>query len=194
MSRLRIAALVVALALVAMACGGDDNTGDDTTTTTTAAETTTTAPGATTTAASATPDDGVVDVGDTIAVHYVGTLDDGSQFDSSRERGEPLEFTVGSGQVIPGFDDAVLGLAVGDVNTVTISPDQAYGQVDPEAVIEFPIEEVPEEFRVVGSQVLLGNSLPATVIEVTADTVTIDANHPLAGQALTFEIEIVEIL
>ncbi len=194
MSRLRIAALVVALALVAMACGGDDNTGDDTTTTTTAAETTTTAPGATTTAASATPDDGVVDVGDTIAVHYVGTLDDGSQFDSSRERGEPLEFTVGSGQVIPGFDDAVLGLAVGDVNTVTISPDQAYGQVDPEAVIEFPIEEVPEEFRVVGSQVLLGNSLPATVIEVTEDTVTIDANHPLAGQALTFEIEIVEIL
>lgn len=194
MSRLRIAALVVALALVAMACGGDDNAGDDTTTTTTAAETTTTAPGATTTAASATPDDGVVDVGDTIAVHYVGTLDDGSQFDSSRERGEPLEFTVGSGQVIPGFDDAVLGLAVGDVNTVTISPDQAYGQVDPEAVIEFPIEEVPEEFRVVGSQVLLGNSLPATVIEVTEDTVTIDANHPLAGQALTFEIEIVEIL
>lgn len=193
MSRLRIAALVVALALVAMACGGDDNTGDDTTTTTTAAETTTTAPGATTTAASATPDDGVVDVGDTIAVHYVGTLDDGSQFDSSRERGEPLEFTVGSGQVIPGFDDAVLGLAVGDVNTVTISPDQAYGQVDPEAVIEFPIEEVPEEFRVVGSQVLLGNSLPATVIEVTEDTVTIDANHPLAGQALTFDVELVSI-
>ncbi|MDH3755677.1 MAG: peptidylprolyl isomerase [Acidimicrobiia bacterium] len=144
--------------------------------------------------AAGAPADGVVDVGDTVAVHYVGSLDDGSQFDSSRERDEPLEFTVGSGQVILGFDDAVLGLSVGDVNTVTIAPDQAYGEVDPEAIIDFPIDDVPEEFRVEGIQVVVGDGIPATVIAVTADTVTIDANHPLAGQALTFEIEIVEII
>jgi FKBP-type peptidyl-prolyl cis-trans isomerase 2 len=96
--------------------------------------------------------------------------------------------------VIPGFDSAVLGLEVGDINTVTIQPAEAYGEVDPEAVIEFPIADVPEEFRVEGMQVVVGNGIPATVIEVTGDTVTIDANHPLAGQALTFEIEIVQIL
>lgn len=193
MSLFRIAVFVVALGLVAAACGGDDEPGE--TTTTAAASTTTVADAApNTTAAAATPSDGVVDVGDTITVHYVGTLDDGSEFDSSRQRDEPLEFTVGSGQVIPGFDEAVLGLEVGDVNTVTIPPDQAYGEIDPEAVIDFPIEDVPEEFRVEGMQVVIGNGIPATVIGVTEDTVTIDANHPLAGQALTFEIEIVQIL
>ena len=191
MSFLRIAVFVIALALVAAACGGDDTAND---TTTTAAPETSTAAATATTVAAGAPADGVVDVGDTVAVHYVGSLDDGSQFDSSRERDEPLEFTVGSGQVILGFDDAVLGLSVGDVNTVTIAPDQAYGEVDPEAIIDFPIDDVPEEFRVEGMQVVVGNGIPATVIAVTADTVTIDANHPLAGQALTFEVEIVEII
>jgi FKBP-type peptidyl-prolyl cis-trans isomerase 2 len=164
--------VLVALVLALTACGGDDD--------------------AATTATAGGPADDVVDDGDLVAVHYTGTLDDGSEFDSSRER-EPLEFVVGSGQVIPGFDDAVRGLNIGDSTTVRIEADQAYGEPDPEAIIDFPIEDVPEEFRVEGMQVMVGNGIPATVIEVTEDTVTIDANHPLAGQALTFEIEIVEI-
>ncbi len=193
MSLPRSLIVLAALVLVMAACGGDDDTAT-TTTTADGATTTIAANGATTTtsAGASAPADDIVDVGDLVAVNYTGTLDDGSEFDSSIGR-EPLEFVVGSGQVIPGFDEAVIGLTVGDTTTVRIPPDQAYGEPDPEAIIEFPIEDVPEEFRVVGMQVLVGDGIPATVIEVTADTVTIDANHPLAGQALTFEIEIVEI-
>lgn len=174
-------------------------TAESTTTTLAAAEgEPTTTAGAdttpTTTAAGATGTvDGVVGEGSTVAVHYTGSLDDGEVFDSSLER-EPLEFTVGSGQVIAGFDDAVRGLRIGDSVVVRIEPADAYGEIDPELVLDFPIEDVPEEFRVEGMQVLLGGSTAATVITVTADTVTVDANHPLAGQALTFDIELVEIL
>jgi FKBP-type peptidyl-prolyl cis-trans isomerase 2 len=128
--------------------------------------------------------------GDSVLVHYHGTLDDGEVFDSSRER-DPLPFVVGSGGVIKGFDDAVRGLAVGDSVTVRIPPVDAYGEVDETRVFDFPIAQAPADIKV-GDRVSVGG-LPATVVEVTEETVTVDGNHELAGKALTFEIELVEI-
>ena len=123
-------------------------------------------------------------------VHYTGTLDDGTVFDSSSER-EPLGFTVGSGQMISGFDAAVNGMALGETVTVRIESADAYGEWTGELLVDVPIAQVP-------AGVAVGDSLasPAGTVVVTAvteSTVTIDANHPLAGQALTFEIELVEI-
>ena len=129
--------------------------------------------------------------GDSVEVHYTGTLDDGSEFDSSRGR-SPLAFVVGSGQVISGFDDAVRGLTVGESRTVRIEPEQAYGQPDPDLILDFPAADAPEGLAV-GDRVTLSNGAPATVIEITDDVVRIDANHELAGQALTFEVELVSI-
>ncbi len=198
-SLLRTFLVVGALALVVAACGGGDITSDTTEAPADAAgtpETTTTAAPAgdgTVTTAPAAGGDGIVGDGDTVAVDYTGTLDDGEEFDSSRDR-EPLEFTVGTGQVIAGFDEAVRGLSVGDTVTVRIEPEDAYGVTDPELILDFPIGDVPEEFRVEGVEVLLGGTTPATVIAVTADTVTVDANHPLANEALTFEITLVAIV
>jgi FKBP-type peptidyl-prolyl cis-trans isomerase 2 len=130
--------------------------------------------------------------GDKVAVHYHGTLDDGTVFDSSRER-EPLEFVIGSGQVIPGFDAAARDLELGQKKTVRMAPEEAYGGANPQLVFEVPIEEVPEPLKL-GDRVELMNGAPAVVTSVTDKIVTVDANHPLAGQALTFEIEIVSIL
>jgi FKBP-type peptidyl-prolyl cis-trans isomerase 2 len=129
--------------------------------------------------------------GDTVEVHYRGTLDDGTEFDSSEGR-EPLSFVVGSGQVIAGFDDAVRGLAVGESRTVRIEPEDAYGEYNPEAIIDFPADSAPEGLEV-GDAVTLGNGGRGTVVEVSDEFVKIDANHPLAGEALTFEIELVSI-
>lgn len=129
--------------------------------------------------------------GDTVAVHYRGTLDDGSEFDSSAGR-EPLTFVVGSGQVIGGFDEAVRGLAEGDARTVRIDPENAYGERTDAAIIEFPADSAPEGLEP-GDQVTLGNGQTATVVEVGDETIKIDANHPLAGQALTFEVELISI-
>lgn len=132
----------------------------------------------------------VAQVGDTVSVHYRGTLDDGSEFDSSAGR-DPLQFTVGAGQVIPGFDTAVVGMTVGDKKEVRLEPDDAYGERNDERVISVPKEQAPEGLEV-GQQVLLGEA-PATVVDINDDGVTVDANHPLAGQALTFEIELVGV-
>ncbi len=128
--------------------------------------------------------------GDTVAVHYTGTLDDGSQFDSSAGR-EPLEFVVGSGQVISGFDEAVRGLEVGASRTVRMEPADAYGEVRDDLVVSVPADQAPPGLNV-GDQVAAGGR-PATVVAIDDDSVTIDANHQLAGEALTFAVELVAI-
>ena len=129
--------------------------------------------------------------GDSVQVHYTGTLDNGEVFDSSQGR-EPLPFVVGSDQVIPGFDAAVIGLAVGESRKVRIEPAEAYGERRDDLVLEVPADQAPAGLSV-GDQVQLQSGAVAVVEAVTPETVTIDANHPLAGQALTFEIELVAI-
>ncbi len=134
----------------------------------------------------------MVQDGDLLEVHYVGTLDDGSVFDSSRESDTPFTFTVGTGQVIAGFDEAVRGLKVGDTRVVTIQPADAYGERDEELVVELPYG--PDQADVaVGDEVVLNTGQPAVVLEVKEGTVVLDANHKFAGQALTFDIEILSI-
>jgi peptidylprolyl isomerase len=128
--------------------------------------------------------------GDSVLVHYFGTLDDGSVFDSSRER-DPLPFVVGSGGVIAGFDKAVRGLSVGDSVTVRMESVEAYGERDESLILEFSRSDAQEGLSV-GDQVSVSGR-PATVLEITDEIVKIDANHALAGQALTFEIELVAI-
>lgn len=129
--------------------------------------------------------------GDRVRVHYRGMLDDGKVFDSSRD-GSPLAFTVGAGNVIGGFDDAVRGLAVGETVTVRIEPADAYGERLEDRILTFPLDQAPDGLSV-GDSVRLDNGAPARVIEISDETVTIDANHELAGKALTFEIELVSI-
>ncbi len=144
------------------------------------------------TAAAAPGKDGrVVKDGDRVRVHYRGTLDDGTEFDSSKGR-QPLAFQVGSGQVIRGFDDAVRGLEVGQSRKVRMEAKDAYGEVRPEMIVEVPIAQAPAGVKT-GDKVRLGNGQPATIREVTAETVKVDANHELAGKALTFEVELVSI-
>ena len=129
--------------------------------------------------------------GDAVLVHYHGTLDSGEVFDSSRGR-EPLGFVLGSGQVIPGFDDAVRGLAPGENVTVRIPAPEAYGERRDDLVLEVPREGAPAGLGA-GAQVRLGNGAVGTVVSIGEETVVVDANHPLAGQALTFELELVSI-
>jgi FKBP-type peptidyl-prolyl cis-trans isomerase 2 len=129
--------------------------------------------------------------GDSVKVHYHGTFDDGEVFDSSRD-GEPLPFTVGTGQVIDGFDNAVKGLGVGDSVKVHLEPAQAYGEHSDEMVLQVPADQAPQGLSA-GDQVRLQNGQTAVVQEVTPEFVRIDANHPLAGRALNFEIELVAI-
>ncbi len=134
----------------------------------------------------------MVQDGDLVEVHYDGTLDDGSTFDSSRERGTPFSFEVGTGQVIPGFDEAVRGLKTGESREVRISPGEAYGERSDENIVEVPYG--PDQSDVaVGDQVHLNTGQSAIVLEVKKDTVVLDANHELAGQALTFNIEVLSI-
>jgi peptidylprolyl isomerase len=135
--------------------------------------------------------------GDTVRIHYTGTLSDGEVFDSSSGR-EPLEFTVGSGQIIPGLDAALPGMEVGEKKTVEVPVDEAYGPVDPGNRQAIPRAEIPDHIPLdPGTQLQLqspqGQVMPVTVVEVTDEAVTLDANHPLAGRDLTFNIELVEI-
>lgn len=135
--------------------------------------------------------------GTRVLVHYTGTLDDGTQFDSSRER-EPLEVVLGEGMVIPGFEAAIMGLEIGQTVTVTIPEEEAYGPHHEEMVLRIPKTSFPPEIKTqVGEQLILrspeGQEMPAVIIEVTDEEAMLDANHPLAGLALTFEIELVSI-
>ncbi|WP_113910815.1 FKBP-type peptidyl-prolyl cis-trans isomerase [Roseovarius dicentrarchi] len=138
-----------------------------------------------------------VKAGDTVHIHYTGTLTDGTVFDSSDGR-DPLSFEVGSGQIIPGLDTAIPGMTVGDKKVVEVPADQAYGQVDPNARQQVPREGIPADIPLdPGTQLQVqtenGQVLPVTVLEVTDEHVTLDANHALAGKDLKFDIELVAI-
>ena len=139
-----------------------------------------------------------VENGQNVSVHYVGTLDDGTEFDSSRSRGETLTFQVGSGQMISGFDSAVVGMALGETKKITLNPDQAYGQVDPNNVHTVPSNAFPGDFEpVVGATVVGmnedGQQMMAKIERFDAAGVTLDFNHPMAGKNLNFEIELLDI-
>lgn len=137
-------------------------------------------------------------LGDRVRVHYRGSLTDGTEFDSSFD-GEPLEFMLGEGMVIPGFENAIVGMAEGQTKTVTIPPDEAYGPYSDEliAVIQrsiLPADLDPQVGMELEAKAEDGTVTVVTITEVTADTVTLDANHQLAGQELVFEIQLVEAI
>jgi peptidylprolyl isomerase len=135
--------------------------------------------------------------GKTVKIHYTGTLENGSQFDSSEGR-DPLEFQLGSGQVIPGFEKAVEGMAVGESKTVSIAPEDAYGHRSEQAIQEVPKSALPDDLVPVEGMMLQAqnqNQQPVqlTVTAVGDETITVDANHPLAGKTLNFKISLVEV-
>ena len=134
-----------------------------------------------------------------VRVHYEGTLNDGTKFDSSYDRGEPLEFMCGAGMMIAGFDKAVVDMAIGEVKNIHLMPEEAYGERDPEAILKIQQEWMPGcEKLNVGERVVLtnpvGQPFPATVIDKDEFTITFDANHEMAGKELNFKIELVEIV
>ena len=136
--------------------------------------------------------------GDTVRVHYTGTLEDGTEFDSSRGK-EPLEFAMGQGQLIAGFESAVAGLSPGESCTVTLEPGEAYGESNPEMIQDVPRHLMPEGLELQAGMVLQGQADDGrvdnfTVVSFDEETVKLDANHPLAGKQLTFDIELVEIV
>lgn len=135
--------------------------------------------------------------GDTVKVHYTGRLQDGSVFDTSQER-DPLEFTLGQGQLIPGFEQAVVGMNVGDRTTIEIKPEDGYGLHREDMVEHVPRTEFPPHIEPEPGQMLRvtqpnGDDLVVMITSVSDDTVTVDANHPLAGKELIFDIEVMEI-
>ncbi len=147
--------------------------------------------------------------GSKVKVHYTGRLADGEVFDSSIESlgespgdssqiGEPLEFVIGSGQMIPAFEQGVIGMEPGESKTVNIPAEQAYGLHDPQAMVEVERSQFPSNMPLEVGSVVQGNApngeqVPFTVVEVTASIVTLDRNHPLAGKDLTFEIQLVQV-
>ena len=144
----------------------------------------------------------LIEAGDKVTLHYKGTFQDGEEFDSSYERNAPVTTVVGSGQLIPGLEDALVGLDVGGTKTVTVTPEQGYGDRYEERVAEVPRENFPEDVVAglePGAIVPLSNSdqpgraFPATVLEVSEEFIRLDLNHPLAGQDLTFEVEVLSV-
>jgi len=136
--------------------------------------------------------------GDKVKVHYHGKLTNGETFDSSAGR-EPLEFEIGSGSVIKGFDEGVSGMKVGEKKTINIPVDEAYGERSEDMLIEFPKDRFPKDMEIKeGMQLMMSNgtgqNIPVIVTEVKDDDVILDANHPLAGEELIFDIELVEIV
>lgn len=136
--------------------------------------------------------------GDTVKVHYHGKLTDGTTFDKSEGR-EPLEFQVGSGMVIKGFDDGVTGMKVGDKKTIQIPVDEAYGPVNENMLVDFPKANFPPDMvPEVGMQLNMtsqdGQVIPVIITDIKEDSISLDANHPLAGQDLVFDLELVEIV
>ncbi|MBD2430512.1 MULTISPECIES: FKBP-type peptidyl-prolyl cis-trans isomerase [Fischerella] len=140
---------------------------------------------------------GQAKLGDTVKVHYTGKLDDGTVFDTSVER-EPLQFSIGEGLVIPGFEQAVVGMTPGESKRTNIPADEAYGPYRPELVMVVDKERIPTDVSVEVGQMLQisqsnGQAIPVVVTEVSDSQITLDANHPLAGQELIFDIQLVQI-
>ena len=134
--------------------------------------------------------------GQTVQVHYKGTLSDGTVFDNSRDRGETLEFTLGGGALLPDFENAVVGMETGEVKNFTIA--EGYGAPNPEAIVPVPKQAFPEDFEfnvgaVVPGTKGAGQPFQATITEIQDETVTLDHNHPLAGKDLNFEVELVGV-
>ena len=135
--------------------------------------------------------------GDKIKVEYTGTLDDGTEFDSTEKHGQPLEFEVGSGQIIKGFDDAVEGMEMDQEKEINLKPEEAYGDHNPDLIKEIPRDKVPMDNVEVGMMLAMqlqnGQQIPAKVTEVTDSTVKVDLNHPLVGKNLNFKIKVVGV-
>ena len=183
---MRRAALLIVLTLAVAACSGDDA---DSATTTTGPD----VPDGevTTTAAPEPGEPGIASPGNRVSVDYTGTLGDGTEFDTSIGK-EPLQFTVGAGEMIGGFDAAVEGMTVGETKTVTLPADQAYGARDDGLIVEIPLDQVPEGV-LPGDQLVSPVGQVVTVLEVGDEFVTLDTNHPLAGEELIFEITLLSI-
>lgn len=136
--------------------------------------------------------------GDKVKIHYTGRIKDGKVFDSSIER-EPIEFEIGSGRVIPGVDKGVIGMKPGDKKEVTVPPQEGYGEYEQKLLIDVPVEKIPKDITPeVGMRLQMvnnmGQPLPVLVTEVNDESVKLDANHPLAGKDLVFNIELVEVV
>lgn len=136
-------------------------------------------------------------LGDTVKVHYTGKLDDGTVFDSSAN-GEPLEFTIGDGNIIPGFEKAVVGMSPGDSKTELIPVEQAYGEHRDDMIVVIDRAQMPPEMEPeIGQQLQIqqqsGQAIPVVITDISDSEITLDANHPLAGEDLTFDIQLVEI-
>ena len=139
-----------------------------------------------------------IEKGNKVKVHYVGTLEDGEEFDNSYKRGEPIEFTVGQGQMIKGFDDGVLNLSVGDKKNLNLSPENAYGEIDERAIIPVEKTNFPPEFEfeiggMVQGRTQQGMPINAKILEIKENEIILDMNHPLAGKTLNFDVEVMEI-
>lgn len=136
--------------------------------------------------------------GDKIKVDYTGTFEDGTVFDSSEKHGQPLEFEVGGGQLVKGFDETVVGMEKGEEKEVTLKPEDAYGQPNPQLVQKAPREQFPKDQEIkpgmmIGVGLPDGRQIPALIKDVNDKEVTLDLNHPLAGKTLKFKIKVVEI-
>jgi FKBP-type peptidyl-prolyl cis-trans isomerase 2 len=142
--------------------------------------------------------DGVVKNGDKVKVDYTGSFDDGTVFDDSSKHGAPLEFEVGAGMIIPGFEKACLGMKKGEEKNIHLEPCDAYGDINPEAVKKIPREHLPKGQEPQAGMILVinlpnGVQIPARIVEVTDKEVSIDLNHPLAGKCLNFKFKVVDI-
>ena len=140
----------------------------------------------------------IVKNGDKVKVEYTGKLEDGTIFDSSEKQGVPLEFTVGQGQLIKGFEEAVVGMQIGEEKEITLAPEEAYGQYNPELVRELPKENFPTEEEIQPGMMFLmnlpdGRQIPVRITVVTEETITLDLNSPLAGKTLIFKIKVIEV-
>jgi peptidylprolyl isomerase len=136
--------------------------------------------------------------GDTVKVHFTGKFDDGTEFTTSRDDA-PVEFTIGEGKLIPGIEEGTIGMAEGDQKTLQLEPSQAFGEKRPELVSKIPRSDLPDDIQpTVGLQLQMtstsGNQIRVVVTEISEEEVTLDANHALAGQPLTFDIELVEVV